>query len=802
MIDIRGNGRRATLFLHSIAIRYIRGLKVLATGSVSRVRRGFTAIRDWATQAYRSMKMKLSIVVALFWHRVYIVRYYVSRWKLLHGASTSAVGLIVLVALTAIAVPALQRALDSHFHSDQSLATLRTLIVTMGGALVGAAAIVFSIVLFAVQINFARMPHGLFRKLSSDMKLLSCFAASFLLAIGVATCSLIPNKSWVALAILTATWATIIFLILSLYGYRRALLLINPSRQLQLIVKSAEQELRAWTRRARRAAPLFQSEEPAEGTTQFRPMHDMPRVLYFRTNPHWTDGSRRAITHAVSFARRYAEEGDHEVSGLALSSVVAISAAYVNAKGKTFFTTHLLFDNPLATDGFINETLEHLRQTVRIAITRGDERQIEQTLQTLAALVAVYLAIDYSTEHATKTHANLAAGYLSDAVQSVIPHDMPDVLMEGVRLMGQSAQLFLVKSKSADIANIADRIGLVGCVGITKQNHRPVTLSAMDQLARLTFSLLRMKNDQIRFAAGELKKNVNLVVKLFLTIPSDAFSMHTYLGPYYSLTSEETLPVWLTKLANEIAKADESIDTVRTIIDNVKEWSEELYTSEKELFLAAIERKSNFTFELVHWIAQITKVLIVMADAPSCDRYTKSSLIKHARGLIYVLSWVPDTKEAVDVAERARMTEVLSEAALDAYQRDCTEVYQAARDTLLSWSFKAARHQTSWTVLERSMCALATFALWKPDDAELPTIIQSISVALAKDGAPDQEMRDRAARELRRDAATLRRREFELSPIRNAMNQIDAAKMRQVLQDIANLLSPNTANEPTRIDFF
>jgi hypothetical protein len=41
-----------------------------------------------------------------------------------------------------------------------------------------------------------------------------------------------------------------------------------------------------------------------------------------------------------------------------------------------------------------------------------------------------------------------------------------------------------------------------------------------------------------------------------------------------------------------------------------------------------------------------------------------------------------------------------------------------------------------------------------------------------------------------------------LSRIKNPMNQIDAAKMRPVLQDIANLLSPDTANEPVRIDFF
>ncbi len=255
--------------------------------------------------------------------------------------------------------------------------------------------------------------------------------------------------------------------------------------------------------------------------------------------------------------------------------------------------------------------------------------------------------------------------------------------MEGERLLGQSAQLFLANGASQDIAIIADKIALVGCVGIAKENHRPVTLAAMEQLAALTFALLTTKNDQIGFALGELKKNVNLIVKLFMPIPADFFSTGTYLGPYYSLTSEQNFPVRLTHLANEIAKADAANKNARAILDNVSEWSEELFTTERELFLAAIENKSQFIFEIINWIGHITKILIVMAKSPACDDHTREELINHARALIYVLSWVPDTKEAVDAAERGRMTDVVFEAALDAYSRDCQEVYEAARYTFV-----------------------------------------------------------------------------------------------------------------------
>ena len=71
------------------------------------------------------------------------------------------------------------------YFNPERFTLLRNLLATTGGALVGATAIGFSVVMIAVQLNFARMPHGLFRKLSSDIRLLGTFAATFLLAIGV-----------------------------------------------------------------------------------------------------------------------------------------------------------------------------------------------------------------------------------------------------------------------------------------------------------------------------------------------------------------------------------------------------------------------------------------------------------------------------------------------------------------------------------------------------------------------------------------------------------------------------------------
>jgi hypothetical protein len=144
------------------------------------------------------------------------------------------------------------------------------------------------------------------------------------------------------------------------------------------------------------------------------------------------------------------------------------------------------------TDAFINDTLEHLRQLAQFATTRGDEEQIRQIFAAMASLVQVYARIDYANQYiATKHHAQLAASYLMGAVEAFLPHNMADVLMEGVRKMGQSAQIFLTLGNPNDIATLAEKIALVSCAGVMHQNFRPVTLVGMEQLAELTFNLIR-----------------------------------------------------------------------------------------------------------------------------------------------------------------------------------------------------------------------------------------------------------------------------------------------------------------------
>ncbi len=341
------------------------------------------------------------------------------------------------------------------------------------------------------------------------------------------------------------------------------------------------------------------------------------------------------------------------MSAAALNTIIGINAAYIRAKGITFFTQHLLLDNPLTTDGFINDTLEHLRQTSRIALTRGDEQQAEQVLAALAALARTYATIDYGGPHEPKIHAHLAAGYLAGEVEHTISRHIPDVAMEGVRLMGQCAQQLLAVEGPNAIRTLVGKLGVMACAALVEEDYRPVTSTSVEQLAHLSFDLLSAKADGVRFAAEDIRTTVRLTAKLVLALPDSPLAgLHSgLLASYYSATSPTALSARLTALANAVSHLQADNKDAQHVIDNLEEWSDKLYQTEKEMLLDAIKTKSRLAFDLIRWIGRVTEVLIYVSNAPACDDRNREKLRHHALWLVSVLSFVPDDKDSVQFVE-------------------------------------------------------------------------------------------------------------------------------------------------------
>jgi hypothetical protein len=121
---------------------------------------------------------------------------------------------------------------------------------------------------------------------------------------------------------------------------------------------------------------------------------------------------------------------------------------------------------------------------------------------------------------------------------------------------------------------------------------------------------------------------------------------------------------------------------------------------------------------------------------------------------------------------------------------------------LLSWTFKAGRHQTGWAILEKSVYGIATLALLANDSDAETRLKTEISSRMSAGGLPNKELRDRAALEIRGRAASLDRNGHWSSAIEHGMAQSDHSKLQPLLEEIADIISPETKGQAANIDFY
>ncbi|QIR14587.1 hypothetical protein [Shewanella aestuarii] len=739
-----------------------------------------------------SVKNSLSLWHAKGWQKLYFLKNWLFSFRSKYAGKLGFVHVVGLMMVTANFVPALQVQLEPHFDQPERLASFKALFLSLGGAMIGATAIAFSLIMFAMQVNVERMPHGLFRKFSSDIRLLGAFIATFSLAVIIPGFSLIPDKSWVAGATVVTIWCMSLIILLFILAYRRALALISPTMQLKLVVADTKRDFEILDKAVRRMRPILRANASIDKENEdIMGKYDMDRLTYFQLYPNWAVSAEQAISYCITYSRRHAEQGDHEVSRVALHGIVAINAFYIKTKGKTFFPSNPFIDNPLASDSFLTNTLEHLRQNVQVGVSRKDEQFIEQNLHSLLKLTELYLSIEYGEEYDPRSHAHLVSGYLTGAVESVVPHDMADVLLEGVSILGSAARLIVVHDKPEYIASISEKIALIACTGTVNKNYQPVSQVAVKQLAMLTFELLRSKSWEVRYAVKEVRDDVKLIADMYLKIPdSPLTSVHSSsLAPYYSGTSNDTLMAWLSELVNALSMADADDENAQRVVHHLEEWADGLYQTEKEVLLQAIEKRSQLTFDLIHWVVHTTKLLLAVSCSDVCDDYHRDKLRKSASWLISVLSWIPDDEGTIKYIETYRIADNIFESAVDAHKRGCDIEALEIRSLLLSWTRKVGKYQTGWSSLETACCGLACLNLI----LELPNekLFTDIDTYISKDDAPNFDIRSRAASDLHEEADKFRSG-YGRSNIDMAMVHADQSRLSILLHGVAERLCPET----------
>lgn len=756
----------------------------------------WSAIKEKITVRLLNLKKKanytLSIWKAIGWNKLYWIHHYVLKFIILNRTKLISGLLIFLITTSFYLGFIFDEYLNELFFSNTKIEDCKTALVTIGGALIGAGAISFSFVMFVLQVNIERMPHSLFWKFSSDKKIIFTFTAIIILSIGIVFLSLFAVERNLVITLITVCWIVVIVIVLIIYAYRRTLILINPIQQLSQIADDAKAQFKLWEKRADRARPLYKQPSFVDNDLGAS-KHDEPLFKYFQKNTQWISEPKKAINHAISYSRRYAEYGDYTVSNHALAVLTEVNGLYIQTKGKTFFANNPLFHNPLSTDEFINLTLEQLRQNFSIAFSRKDEQQIEQTLKAVADLTLLYMDIDYSYEHTGMQHTRLAVGYLSDGVKSALRHGYTDVVMEGLRLLSRIADLLISRKSTNEVVTIINDIGDISIGTVINKKDHPATATGIDQLAKLTIILLQTDDMQVRFALKQINAKVSSIAKTILHLSaSNLISDHsTSLNSYYSGTSFDSLQNYLTKITNSVINAKEGDEKAQQIIRNIEEWADNNYLTEKELLLLSIEKRSNFTFDIISWITHLSKLLLALSTAEACHFHYQDKLRKRALWLFSTLTWIEDDHDTISFVASYDITEKIFEMVIEARTREAIEMETKVNKILFDWTFKAGKYQNGWAILENSIYALIVVSLTGKYDPNAINLKKAIEDKL-NEIEIDKEKLLNTASHIRHQADHLFQLTSHLSIVKGYMSQIDRKLLKSVMIDIALIFEENS----------
>lgn len=604
-----------------------------------------------------------------------------------------AAAVVVFSAMSAAAYFFAFRSID--FSTNGSIA--QALFQQIASGLIGTSVVCVSLITFFLQNNLSRLPHSLFQRFSSDPLILAYFLLSFGTAVtsGLLSLYVTPtNGAELTLLFLALCGCVLAMLLLS---FVRALELVNPTFQLRTLVRTQRANARWWSRRAELARAVVRTPVRARDDR-----FDYAKHTFFSAQAQWAAGLETAVRHCTAFIRQFSAVSDYGVTQLAFRSMVDLNAAYIQARGATFFASNPFLQTGLSTDALINETLEQVRQLHGAALVRRDETLIEQCYDAYVALSAAYYAIAYGREHAEKTHCRLALGYFGHDVQRALPLKLPDVALHAVRRLGGAGLSLAQSEDSGGVRLVVEELAKIAPSGIALPEYQPVTSVVTDQLASLLLAVLVSRSHRLHHLDTKITEALFSTAHLYLTVKSpetnDVMSQRP--ETFFNLTNMGSFSTGLTRVANQILSLDKQTDESIAIVHNIAHWSEHLFRHVKDVFVLALQKKSHLVFDISHWVEEVARILLALASADVPSRNSPASLERNAEALVWALSWYPKDETSVRTLEHVFLTEVLFDIGREAALRRQWRAFEATLRVFLGWGAAGAEFGAGWGTLE------------------------------------------------------------------------------------------------------
>ncbi|WP_156952751.1 hypothetical protein [Maridesulfovibrio frigidus] len=665
------------------------------------------------TDEKQKTKESPKIWKAKAWNKWHWLQYHAAIATNKYSSRTFLIALAITYISTFAFLPSFEL-LPNNFFSN-NFQPLTSLFLSLGCALLGSSAIAFSFMMFAMQVNIERLPHGLFHKFSSDKKLLFYLTGSIGLAISIVSLSMIPDSSWAAFAVANSTIGTISIFVLFLCGYKRALSLIDPSNQLEILLKETQKSFQIWDKRCERARPFYHTDSDNELDLLAENSMDFSRRAYFENNPYWHNQAVEACKHSISFANKYASRGEYEISGKALNCIILVNSEYVKIKGTTFFSNNSFIPTGYSHDNFISHSLELIRQYTSTGLHNKDERHIEQALSCMHSLANIFLAIKYSSVRSNKSHANLALGYLERAIMNIVPLCMDDVIMNGLREIGDLSREYALQAQPNDLAQFAETICKISLTRMSSPDSFPVVQIASEQLSKLTLNALCNCKEGTSYLFSTISsQSYSLISVVFSTIPdAPLLSNHSsYLSSLYSPINTQGFMRLFLGLTAELSRQESTlVDSHEHCFLNIIEWLKSIQDSHVKIFNQAASSQLPICTDLVMWTTSIIKGLITLTKSPHCPEELVPRLHKHIVGLSRTFIYTEESRDIFSHLETNSVTSNIFSCCQYAWQEEIPELSEKLQEVLFNWTKKAGQFETGWGIAGRGILGICAFSL-------------------------------------------------------------------------------------------
>jgi hypothetical protein len=616
------------------------------------------------------------------------------------------------------------------------------------------------------------------------------FVSAFSLSIFIIIIGLVSSLEAIGLSIVFAAWSVLIIPIVFIYAYKRTMVVVNPLRQLGFVVNRTRKDLTSWSKAFEKVRPL--SVKGADSPSiVIASNYDPSRVEFFRQNHLWTSKAKVAVSHVMAMHKGAIGRGDYEIGEAALYALVQINDAYILAKGRSFFSPNIFLNTSLEVDPFINFSLEHLRRAFTHAKALQDEVYVSQLLRSFSMLSDVYRRIAYCGRDTTKYHSHLAKGYLIRSLDVIIPLEMTDVLMEGVRLLKDDAIACIQTDDWPAASANYDSILKVAVAGLVNKTLQPVCSVCVQAYSDIIFELLISRNVDVGWATKQVNSKLEGIGKLLLP-KSDTplFGDHEMiLGQYFSASEYRGFCSKVRDLVNEVIEQGQENEHAAIIVRNLREWSECIPSSHRSIFLLAYTKHSSITHHLLHWVAHIVEVLMAVAWAPVVVDRDRENLFTNSAEILEIINILPETEEQSQFLSVFQWEEELFNIAVSARSRDCEVVMIRARALLVQWAFSVGRFRSGYWHFERALLGIAWLSAvdCKESCEESFSLLRSLIAKQVKlEVAPSQELLDAMADRLRERAESIPSYDYSSSSIEHAFRSLETETARKMLFFIAD----------------